>query len=120
MSSETKVTTLPTCDFCGEQAEYDFRTYGGSWANGCDRHWRRNRATEGLGTGNGQRLVLRQPTASPQHDASLSYEEWVDAINEVLEKYDLCIDDLPDQDYADWYEDFISPRQAAARALRYE
>ncbi len=121
MSTEKKVSSLPDCDFgCGGKAEYDFKTALGPWANGCTMHYTQNRAFTSLGTGRGQKLVLRQPPASPQHAASLSYEEWMDEVNEVLDKYDLHTDDLPDQDYADWYEDFISPRQAAARALRYE
>jgi hypothetical protein len=52
----------PRCDFCfanGKHtpAEYDFRTAFGGWAYGCEAHWKWYRATEELGTGNGQRLV---------------------------------------------------------------
>jgi hypothetical protein len=51
------VTVLPQCSFCNEVAHYDFRTYNGSWAYGCEKHWRGYRATEGLGLGEGQLLI---------------------------------------------------------------
>jgi hypothetical protein len=57
-----EVAALPACDFCGDgtQAEYDFRTCFGSWANGCRNHWGHYRATYRLGVGNGQRLIVRK------------------------------------------------------------
>jgi hypothetical protein len=63
MSTEVTVTQLPTCDICkadGMQvdAEYDAKTVFGPWANMCRRCY----VTYGpgrLGTGYGQRLVLR-------------------------------------------------------------
>jgi hypothetical protein len=58
----TKVTTLPTCDFCREvgierPARYDFRSRFGSWANGCVEHYERHRASRILGTGHAQLLI---------------------------------------------------------------
>jgi hypothetical protein len=53
------VDRIPDCDFCAQDGRtfpgpYDFRTVGGSWAHGCDRHWRQHRAEEGLGVGKAQ------------------------------------------------------------------
>ena len=65
------VRELPRCDFCAIEgtdvaAEYDFRTKHGPWANGCERHWRVNRASSQLGTGHGQLLAIEVPmTADP-------------------------------------------------------
>ena len=63
MSTEVEVTRLPKCDIChhDEQvvtdATYDGKTKRGPWANMCDRHFKSDGI--GLGTGRGQRLVLR-------------------------------------------------------------
>lgn len=69
MATETTVSELPRCDFaptsawpnygpCEGPARYDFKTKGGPWANGCERHYRAYRAFRELGTGKGQRLVV--------------------------------------------------------------
>lgn len=56
-----KVNTMPTCDFHdGCQAEYDFKTLMGPWANGCHAAWVENRRYSELGTGKGQMLVLNR------------------------------------------------------------
>jgi hypothetical protein len=60
MSAQVTVTALPACDFGPEPAEYDFKTKFGPWANGCERHWKEMRAFPTLGTGQGQKLVVRQ------------------------------------------------------------
>lgn len=53
-----KVARLPRCDFCGKEAEYDFKTKMGPWANGCQEDWEQNRYFTGLGLGMGQKLIL--------------------------------------------------------------
>ncbi len=67
MSTEIKVNRFPLCDFiegsiwsdCRDEGEarYDGKTIHGPWAYMCEQHF-----TEfgvGLGTGRGQRLILR-------------------------------------------------------------
>lgn len=59
--TETTVATLPHCDFCGGgEALYDGRTIHGRWAYMCERHF--DSFGIGLGTGKGQRLLLRRET----------------------------------------------------------
>lgn len=63
MSTEVEVAVLPDCIFCKERgettpAEYDGKTQFGPWANMCDFHWRAFGVGR-LGTGFGQRLILR-------------------------------------------------------------
>jgi len=41
----------------------------------------------------------------------------IDAI--LVSRLGLSSADLPDVCYADWYDDGVSPRSAAARAVRY-
>jgi len=58
------VSTLPQCDVCkraGEttEAAYDARTVYGPWAYLCAPHWNTHAAEHRLGTGVGQRLLLR-------------------------------------------------------------
>lgn len=64
MASEVTVDKLPHCDFCARDgnefpAKYDFKTRMGPWANGCEGHWVYYRAFPALGTGKGQKLVLK-------------------------------------------------------------
>lgn len=56
MSKEVIVEKLPTCDFCGKVACYDFKTKMGPWANACKEHYLSNRMYDTLGTGKGQKL----------------------------------------------------------------
>lgn len=55
---------LPYCDFCldskveAELAKFDGRTNRGPWANMCEEHFRQYGV--GLGTGKGQRLILKE------------------------------------------------------------
>ena len=62
MSASVKVPKLPKCDFCQDEtlAQYDARTTLGSWANMCEAHWKRFRMYLELGTGKGQRLLLKE------------------------------------------------------------
>jgi hypothetical protein len=54
---EAKVNTMPACDFHDAcQAQYDFKTSMGPWANGCQIAFDENGGR--LGTGRGQKLVL--------------------------------------------------------------
>lgn len=70
MSSQVIVAELPECSFyCNVPATYDFRTKQGPWAYGCEQHWKWNRATDKLGTGNGQRLVVPKPESLPDPQA---------------------------------------------------
>ena len=65
MGTEVKMAELPACDTCKLQgktgtAEYDAKTYRGPWAYMCEACWSAFVAYPGkLGTGMGQRLVLR-------------------------------------------------------------
>lgn len=61
------VDSIPPCDFCVHEGRtptelgiYDFATTFGSWANGCERHWRMYRAAPTLGVGKGQRWITAE------------------------------------------------------------
>lgn len=65
MSTQVTVPVLPNCDMCALSdiefpAEYDAKTVYGPWANMCRRHWQVFAAFPDLGTGKGQRLVLKE------------------------------------------------------------
>jgi hypothetical protein len=62
MSKQVEVDALPACDICAmvgdtHEAQYDGKTTAGPWANMCDEHFAIHGI--GLGTGLGQRLVVR-------------------------------------------------------------
>ncbi len=58
MSEQVEVAVLPKCDFgCSFKAIYDGKTKSGHWANMCSLHFLLHGI--GLGTGKGQKLVLR-------------------------------------------------------------
>ncbi len=57
MSEQVEVAKLPGCDFCNLQGRYDGMTTWGKWANMCSIHFAA--VGVGLGTGKGQRLVLK-------------------------------------------------------------
>lgn len=65
MSDTAYIDEPRSCDFipCERDAEYDFRTVNGPWANGCQEHYERFRASDQLGTGFGQRLVVGEKPA---------------------------------------------------------
>jgi hypothetical protein len=46
------------CQFCDKRAQYDAKTAFGSWAYLCDDHFELY-APFGLGTGKGQRLIVK-------------------------------------------------------------
>ena len=48
-----------------------------------------------------------------------TFDTWMARVNAIIEaKYGLSSDDLPDVCYSDWFEDEVTPAQAARRALR--
>jgi hypothetical protein len=48
-----------------------------------------------------------------------TFEEWMKEVDRVImEKVFLTSDDLPDCCYRDWYEDGVSVRNAANRAIK--
>lgn len=63
MSHQVEVDELPPCDFCAAidqrrvDAVVDGATTMGAWANMCEKHYEIHGV--GLGTGKGQRLVMR-------------------------------------------------------------
>lgn len=61
--TKTYVDSLPTCDFCGRKAEYDAQTPTGQWANLCPRCFTGFGCS--LGTGRGQKLVVRSEKSAP-------------------------------------------------------
>ena len=51
--------------------------------------------------------------------APRTFYTWKAKVNAIIEaKYGLSSDDLPDVCYSDWFEDEVTPAQAARRALR--
>lgn len=56
MSTSVKVEELPSCDFCGNTAQYDAATKFGPWANMCESDFEVHGV--GLGTGRGQKLEV--------------------------------------------------------------
>jgi hypothetical protein len=65
------VLSIPKCDFnkaantpehddCEADAQYDFLTKFGSWAYGCEAHWKKYRQHDELGIGSGQKLELKK------------------------------------------------------------
>ena len=57
-----KVIKLPKCDFCDKVAAYDGKTKSGPWANMCSHHWTEHGIGQ-LGTGRGQKLLLKEQEA---------------------------------------------------------
>lgn len=65
--TEVVVVRLPDCDIHkydlntpGVEAHYDAKTMRGPWANMCEDCYQDNAMYKVLGTGKGQRLVLKQ------------------------------------------------------------
>lgn len=49
---------------------------------------------------------------------SKSFEQWLNEMDKVVkEKAYLSYQDLPDCSYSQWYEDGLSPKQAANKAI---
>lgn len=75
MSTEAKIHDHRPCDFCkfmpppGEHkrnAKFDGKTTEGPWANMCDYHFEKYGI--GLGTGRGQRLIIKRYAAVQEGD----------------------------------------------------
>jgi hypothetical protein len=66
MKNEMIVSNLPQCDFCGKDAEYDFSTVLGPWANGCEKCYKKYRRHAELGIGKGQKLILKSSLLNPE------------------------------------------------------
>ena len=77
MTEQVEVLKLPQCDICLAEgrnefvpAGYDGRTRMGSrWAYMCEEHWRSHGIGK-LGTGYGQKLVLKEKKEEPVHTFS--------------------------------------------------
>ena len=49
-----------------------------------------------------------------------TFEQWKQQVDRHIAEFcGLTSDDLPDCNYRDWYEDEVSPAQAARRAVKY-
>lgn len=59
--TEVIVSSYPKCDICCQPAHYDAATSGGAWGYFCEVHF--NMYCLGLGTGIGQRLIVRERKA---------------------------------------------------------
>ena len=67
--TEVEVAVLPNCDICThveqrpesevKKAAYDLRTNNGSWGYVCEEHRKTHAMHPDLGTGKGQRLILK-------------------------------------------------------------
>ncbi len=64
VSKVVRVTKLPKCDFCEEDAHYDGKTTYGPWASMCLTHF--DRWGVGLGLGLGQKMVVKG-VSEPEH-----------------------------------------------------
>lgn len=53
------VAALPKCNFCENEALYDYKTKTGPWAYGCQQHYEWTRLYSKLGLGKGQKLVVK-------------------------------------------------------------
>ena len=124
MSTEVFVSSLPGCDFCSREAEYDGRTTAGYWANMCQKHFDQHGV--GLGTGSGQKLAIRPvtivetaPDTFELPDTSAeAFKVWMHKVDAAIEaSTGLSAYDLPDVCYRDWFEDGMSPRDAAATVI---
>jgi hypothetical protein len=50
---------------------------------------------------------------------SMTFAQWLSAVDAwLLARIGMVSADLPDCCYRDWFEDGVTPRQAASRALR--
>ena len=50
-----------------------------------------------------------------------SFEQWIKEVDQIIgaKYFGLGHRDLPDVNYLDWYEDGISAKSAAAKAVKY-
>ena len=73
-----QVTKLPLCNFdhkAPTDAEYDFKTVLGPWANACEQHFHQYSPNSQLGLGVGQ-MLIRSDTVEEQMQVAGS-GEWV-------------------------------------------
>lgn len=50
----------------------------------------------------------------------MSFEQYMQKVDSILsQKVGLTSSDLPDVCYADWHEEGVTPKSAAARAIKY-
>lgn len=61
--TEVQVVQFPSCDFCDSDAQFDGKTVLGSWGYMCSGHFKTHGT--GLGTGRGQKIVLKIEQQSP-------------------------------------------------------
>jgi hypothetical protein len=101
MSDKVYVTRAPQCDFGGDthknKAKYDFKTSWGPWANGCEIHWRTNRATPELGTGFGQRIIEGEEPERTDDDIRSDLAAAIEAGD-----FDAMEEALGDRDFAEF------------------
>lgn len=120
MSNKAYVTSLPKCDFCEKQAEYDGRTVMGPWANMCIKHF--GQYGTGLGTGRGQQLEVRPITLvevkPDKFDQPADFEKWMKRVDRIVQsQVGLSCYDLPDVCYYDWHMDGMTPAAAASQVI---
>jgi hypothetical protein len=102
MSDTVFISAPKPCDFCKtagvkRDAKYDFRTSWGPWANGCEMHYRTNRAHTELGTGHGQLLVVGEPPEKNDEEIGSELQEAI-----MAGDFDLAEDILGDRDIAEF------------------
>ena len=76
------VPSIPQCNFnCEKPGIFDFPTIYGSWANGCEGHFKRYGASHGeLGLAKGQRWITidqveySDPVKQAKHEARMERE----------------------------------------------
>ena len=59
MSNQVYMSEIPNCGYCTKQASYDASTLNGQWAWMCNDCWPIYRKSKTLGTGHGQKLILK-------------------------------------------------------------
>lgn len=102
------VETLPDCDFCGNPAEFDGKTFTGAHAHMCeDCKPVKHRPGTPL-----TKLEEKDPDVKPQ---APSFEDWLKAVDRNIPG--LGHRDLPDRRWRDEYDAGVSPEEAAQRAL---
>jgi hypothetical protein len=48
----------------------------------------------------------------------MPFDQWLAEVNQIIEdEYGLSLADLPDCSYRDWFDDDLSPEEAAAEAI---
>lgn len=118
--TQTSVSRLPKCDFCGDEARYDGKTTMGPWGYMCHSHF--IRFGSGLGTGLGQQLMLEEESV-PVSAQSLTYEGWLDEVDRQLTKmtgFPMSHLDFGDFASRDLYDAGEAPEPTAREILENE